>query len=32
MHIFRFDGDRVVELWDVSQAAPEDSPNRRGMF
>jgi predicted SnoaL-like aldol condensation-catalyzing enzyme len=32
VHIFRFEGERVVELWDISQAAPEDSPNRRGMF
>lgn len=32
VHIFRFQGDRVVELWDVGQAVPEDSPNELGMF
>jgi len=32
VHIFRFDGDRVVELWDVGQPAPADSPNEFGMF
>ena len=24
--------DRIVELWDVGQPAPKDSPNRNGMF
>ncbi len=32
VHIFRFDGGRIVELWDVGQAVPEGSPNRFGMF
>jgi predicted SnoaL-like aldol condensation-catalyzing enzyme/predicted enzyme related to lactoylglutathione lyase len=32
VHIFRFDGDHIVELWDVGQAVPEDSPNENGMF
>lgn len=32
VHIFRFKGDRIVELWDVAQPAPKDSPNERGMF
>ena len=32
VHIFRFDGDRIVELWDVGQAVPEQSPNENGMF
>jgi predicted SnoaL-like aldol condensation-catalyzing enzyme len=32
VHIFRFAGDRVVELWDVGQPEPEDSPNENGMF
>jgi len=31
-HIFRFQGDRVVELWDIGQAVPENSPNENGMF
>ncbi len=32
VHIFRFEGDRIAELWDVGQAAPADSPNEYGMF
>ncbi len=32
VHIFRFEGGRIAELWDVGQAAPADSPNEYGMF
>lgn len=32
VHIFRFDGDRIVELWDIAQQVPPDSPNENGMF
>ena len=32
VHIFRFQGDRVVELWDIGQPLPENSPNENGMF
>ena len=32
VHIFRFDGDVISELWDVGQPVPEDSPNENGMF
>jgi predicted SnoaL-like aldol condensation-catalyzing enzyme len=32
VHIFRFEEGRIVELWDLGQPAPEDSPNRHGMF
>ena len=32
VHIFRFEGDRIAELWDVGQEAPADSPNDNGMF
>ena len=32
IHIFRFEGDRIVELWDVGQAVPDSSPNKNGMF
>lgn len=32
VHIFRFDGDRIVELWDVGQAVPAVNPNSDGMF
>lgn len=32
VHIFRFEGSRIVELWDVGQAQPEQSVNEHGMF
>jgi predicted SnoaL-like aldol condensation-catalyzing enzyme len=32
VHLFRFQGDRIAELWDVSQPVPADSPNDNGMF
>ena len=32
VHIFRFEGDRIVELWDLGQAVPADSPNQHGLF
>ncbi len=32
VHIFRFEGDRIAELWDIGQEVPEQSPNANGMF
>ena len=32
VHIFRFEGDRIAELWDVMQEPPAESPNSDGMF
>jgi predicted SnoaL-like aldol condensation-catalyzing enzyme len=32
VHIFRFEGGLVAELWDIGQPVPEDSPNEHGMF
>ena len=32
VHIIRFEGDRVAELWDIGQQVPADSPNVNGMF
>lgn len=32
VHIFRFEGDKVVELWDVGQLLSKDSPNENGAF
>jgi predicted SnoaL-like aldol condensation-catalyzing enzyme len=32
VHVFRFDGDKIVELWDLGQPVPDDSPNENGMF
>ena len=31
-HIFRFAGDKVVELWDLGQPLSKDSPNENGAF
>ena len=31
-HIFRFEADRIVELWDIGQPVPPDSPNADGAF
>ncbi len=32
VHIFRFEGDKIVEFWDVGQPMPESSQNGDGMF
>ena len=32
VHIFRFEHDRIVELWDIGQPIPDNSPNANGMF
>jgi predicted SnoaL-like aldol condensation-catalyzing enzyme len=32
VHLFRFDGDKIVEMWDCGQPVPADSPNKDGMF
>ncbi len=32
VHLFRFADDRIVEMWDLGQAVPVDSPNQDGMF
>ena len=32
VHLFRFEGGRIAELWDVGQAVPADSVNENGMF
>lgn len=32
VHIFRFEGQHIAELWDVGQVIPEISPNENGMF
>jgi predicted SnoaL-like aldol condensation-catalyzing enzyme len=32
VHFFRFENDRIAELWDVGQDVPADSANKTGMF
>ena len=32
VHIFRFENNRVVELWDLGQEMLKDSPNENGAF
>lgn len=32
VHIFRFEQERIVELWDIGQAVPEKIVNKNGMF
>lgn len=32
VHIFRFQGNLISDLWDIGQAVPEKSPNDCGMF
>ncbi|MFC5602820.1 ester cyclase [Sporosarcina koreensis] len=32
VHIFRFHEGKIVEMWDVGQPVPEESPNENGMF
>ena len=32
VHIFRFDGDKIVEIWECGQQIPADSPNTDGAF
>jgi predicted SnoaL-like aldol condensation-catalyzing enzyme len=32
VHILRFEHSRIVEMWDIGQEIPKDSPNTLGMF
>lgn len=32
VHIFKFEGDKIAELWDVGMEVPKDSPNENGAF
>ncbi len=32
VHVFRFKGQRIVELWDVGQPVLKESPNKNGIF
>ena len=30
VHVFRFEGDKIAEFWDVAQVLPDESPNKNG--
>ncbi|MFC3552262.1 nuclear transport factor 2 family protein [Lysobacter cavernae] len=32
VHILRFERSKIVEMWDIGQEIPKDSPNALGMF
>jgi predicted SnoaL-like aldol condensation-catalyzing enzyme len=32
IHIFRFDGELIIEEWEAAQEVPQASPNQYGMF
>lgn len=32
IHLFRFQEDKIEELWDINQPIPADSPNQDGVF
>ena len=32
IHIFRFEGDLIIEEWEASQEVLKDSPNQNGVF
>ncbi|WP_026182572.1 nuclear transport factor 2 family protein [Leeia oryzae] len=32
VHIFRFQGDKIIELWDIGQPIPAEMINENGMF
>ena len=32
MHIFRFEGNLIIEEWEAAQEAPMGSPNENGIF
>lgn len=32
IHIFRFEGDKIIEEWEAAQEVPKENPNENGMF
>lgn len=32
VHMYRFEGEKIAEMWDISQEVAKDSPNANGIF
>lgn len=32
VHLFKFESDKIIELWDLGQSIPKDIKNENGMF
>ncbi|WP_347049674.1 nuclear transport factor 2 family protein [Flavobacterium olei] len=32
VHLLKFEGDKIIELWDLGQPVPKDPINENGMF
>ena len=32
IHVFRFEGDLIIETWEAAQETPKNMPNENGMF
>jgi len=32
VHMYRFEGEKIAEMWDISQEVPQESPNENGVF
>lgn len=32
VHMFRFENDKISEMWDLGQIIDKNSPNKNGMF
>jgi predicted SnoaL-like aldol condensation-catalyzing enzyme len=32
VHMYRFEGEKIAEMWDISQEVPKNSPNENGVF
>jgi predicted SnoaL-like aldol condensation-catalyzing enzyme len=32
VHLFRFERDQIIELWDIGMEAPKEMPNENGLF
>jgi predicted SnoaL-like aldol condensation-catalyzing enzyme len=32
VHIFRFEGNQIIEEWEVGQEVPKDTPNKNGVL